>query len=137
MKYILPIIAAFVLLACKTTDVVKYEYRSSTMLGTRTITVTQDSVVTDFNGRIGSNRTARATTPQEWKELEASVKGLNLKEINDLPAPTNKRSTDAAPFGMVKLSTADSTYHSSSFDGFDSHAKLLPLMAIFQKIAKN
>lgn len=135
MKYILPIIAAFLIISCKTTDIVQYEYKATTMLGSRILTVTQDSVISSFSGRTAPSRTARATTPEEWNELKASVAGLKLETISDLESPTNKRATDASPYGSVKLTTKDSTYHSSSFDGYDSHKSLLPLTAVMQKIA--
>tara|TARA_B110000046_G_C13023527_1_gene412513 strand:+ start:1107 stop:1529 length:423 start_codon:yes stop_codon:yes gene_type:complete len=135
MKYLLPLIAALLIISCKTTHIVKYEYKSTTMLGSRVITVTQDSVVSNFRGRTSPTRSARATTPEEWTELKASVANLKLDEISDLEAPTNKRATDASPYGSVMLSTKDSTYHSSAFDGYNSNKKLLPLMAVMQKIA--
>lgn len=137
MKYILPIIAAFLIVSCKTIDIVSYEYKSTTMLGSRALIVTQDSVVSVFSGRSQNKRMARATTPEEWAQLKASVSNVKLEEIADLEAPTNKRSTDAAPFGSVILSTKDSTYKSGSFDGFDSHKVLLPLLGVMQKIGAN
>ena len=135
MKYILPLVAALVLFSCKTVEIVEYQYRSSTMLGTRTITVTQDSVVTNYNGRSESTHTARATSAEEWLELKASVKNVKLNDIRTLEAPSNKRSTDASPYGSVMLSTKDSTYQSASFDGYVSHSMLLPLMDAIKKIS--
>jgi hypothetical protein len=135
MKYILPIIAAFLIISCKTTDIAQYQYKATTMLGSRILTVTQDSVISSFAGRTTPTRTARATTPEEWNELKASVAGLKLETIATLESPTNKRATDASPFGSLKLTTKDSTYHSSSFDGYDSHKSLLPLTAVMKKIA--
>ncbi|MFT5822843.1 MAG: hypothetical protein ACI8ZM_004100 [Crocinitomix sp.] len=135
MKYILPVIAAFLIISCKTTDIIKYEYKSTTMLGSRILTVTQDSVVSSFSGRTTPTRSARATSPEEWTELKASATGLKLETISDLESPTNRRATDASPYGSVKLTTKDSTYHSSSFDGYDSHKALLTLTAVMAKIA--
>ncbi|NOQ72757.1 MAG: hypothetical protein GQ574_12175 [Crocinitomix sp.] len=135
MKYILPIIAAFLIISCKTTDVIQYEYKATTMLGSRILTVTQDSVISSFSGRTKATRTARATTSEEWTELKASVANLKLETISDLESPTNRRATDASPYGSVKLTTKDSTYHSSAFDGYNAHKTLLPLTAVMEKIA--
>lgn len=135
MKYILPLIAALLIVSCKTTDIVKYQYKSTTMLGSRVLTVTQDSVVSTFTGRAEPTRVARATTPEEWSELKASVSAVKLGSIADLESPTNKRATDAAPYGSIILSTKDSAYHSSAFDGYNPHASLTPFMAVMQKIA--
>ena len=135
MKYILPILAAILVISCKTADVTTYQYRSTTMLGTRTITVTKDSVVTKYEGRLDSTYNARATSAEEWNKLKESVKGVKLEQISDLQSPTNKRSTDASPYGSIILTTKDSTYRSASFDGFDSHDMLQPLTDIFKEIA--
>ena len=137
MKYILPIIAAIVVMACKTTEVVKYEYRSTTMLGTRVLTVTQDSIVSSYSGRAEPTRSSRATTVEEWAKLQEASKGLKWSEIANLEAPTNRRSTDASPFGSIKISTKDSTYKSSSFDGYNSHQDLLPVMDLIKEIAQS
>lgn len=134
MKNLVGIIGLMVLVSCKTVDIVKYQYKSTTMLGSRTITITQDSVVTEFNGRMESNRTARATSFEEWVQLKESMKSVDLDEIALLESPTNRRATDAAPFGSVLISTKDSTYQSASFDGFDAHIKLTPLMVVIQNI---
>lgn len=135
MKYILPLIAALVLISCKTLEVTQYEYRSTTMLGTRTITVTKDSVVTQYTGRLESTYKARATTPEEWTKLKESVEGVKMEDIADLKSPTNKRSTDASPYGTISFTTKDSTYRSASFDGFDSHDMLQPTLDVIKEIA--
>jgi len=136
-KWIFPLIAGLlVLVSCKTVEVVKYEYRSTTMLGSRTVTITQDSIVTAYSGRAEATREARATTPEEWTALKEGMSNVDLKAIASLESPTNKRSTDASPYGMVKISTADSTYQSASFDGYDSHEMLAPLMVEIKKIAQ-
>ena len=80
------------------------------MLGSRTTTITKDSVVTEYNGRMENRRTARATSSEEWLQLKESMKTVKLNDIADLESPTNRRATDAAPFGSVMITTKDSTY---------------------------
>ena len=75
------------------------------------------------------------TAPEEWAELQLSVEKVNLKTLADLPSPTNRRQTDAAPFGSVSLTTKDSTYVSGGFDGYNAGPSLTPLMTIIQRIA--
>ncbi|MGB1104599.1 MAG: hypothetical protein ACPG21_13365 [Crocinitomicaceae bacterium] len=136
MKRLLMLFAAIaVLTACNTIEIIQYEYKSTTMLGSRTLTITKDSVISSYSGRMEANRQARKTTPEEWEALKNSAKTIKLEEIRDLKSPTNKRATDAAPFGKVLLTTADSTYRSASFDGFDSHEMLKPLMEVIKEIA--
>jgi len=129
MRIILALLTFSVLLvACKELDVVKYEYRSTTMMGKTVVTITADSVVTEFNGRKESTRNARVTEPTEWAALAASLKEVDLDKIATLQAPTEKRATDAAPYGTIIISTKDSVYTSASFDGKNPHEMLQPLM---------
>ena len=137
MKYFIALFSLVVLAACSNQEIIQYEYKSTTMLGSRTVTVTQDSVISVYSGRIESNRQARKTTPEEWEALKNGVQNVKLEEIKELPSPTNKRSTDAAPFGTIFLTTKDSTYKSASFDGYDSHEMLQPLMDVIKEIANS
>lgn len=137
MKFLILVAAAITLVGCKTVEVVSYQYRSSTMLGTRTVDISKDSVVTMFTGRTEDKRTSRVTTAQEWEELQTGVKTVKLEEIANLPSPTNGRQTDAAPYGMLTISTKDSTFQSASFDGFNAHQSLAPLMGTIQKISNS
>lgn len=136
MRFLLAFTLLIFMFSCKTAEVLEYRYKSTTMLGTRTITITQDSVVTYYFGRAESKRTARATSSEEWLQLKESMKGVKLNEIADLASPTNHRATDAAPFGSVEIVTKDSTYRSASFDGFDSHEQLLPLLTTIKTMSQ-
>lgn len=137
LKYLIPFIALVIIaVSCKTTEIVQYEYSSTTMLGTRKVTVTKDSVIMSYNGRAESNMNTRATTDEEWTKLKESVEGVKLNDLSKLEAPTNKRQTDASPYAMFKLSTKDSTYISPSFDGYEANEKLLPLMGVVQDIVR-
>ncbi len=128
------LILSTVLISCNELDVIKYEYRSTTMMGKTSVIITADSVVTTFNGRGEPTRTARATEPSEWAGLANSIKEVDLGKIATLEAPTNKRATDAAPYGTLIISTKDSVYTSASFDGKNPHAMLQPLMQEIVKI---
>lgn len=136
-RFIMAFSALMILTACNTKEIIRYEYKSTTMLGSRTLTITKDSVISSYSGRIESNRQARKTTAQEWEALKTSANGIKLEEIRDLKSPTNRRATDAAPFGKVMLTTADSTYRSASFDGYESHEMLKPLMEVIKEIANS
>jgi hypothetical protein len=107
------------------------------MLGTRTVSITKDSVVTMFSGRAATKRMSRETTDAEWNELNDGAKTIKLDNIASLESPTNGRQTDAAPYGTVSISTKDSTYKSASFDGFNAHESLAPLMGTIEKIANS
>lgn len=137
MKQLVYLIAVvFMGVSCKELDIVQYEYQSTTMMGRTVIAIRQDSVVTTFNGREGYMRKARATEPSEWMNLANSVKDVELSKISALESPTNKRATDAAPYGTIIITTKDSVYTSASFDGKNPHEMLVPLMNEIVKISE-
>jgi hypothetical protein len=128
------IIMSVVMISCVEENIVQYEYRSTTMMGKTIVTIRQDSVVTTFNGRGTPTRTARATEASEWTALYKSLEGVDLDQVANLEAPTDKRSTDAAPFGVLVVTTVDSVYTSATFDGKNPHEMLMPLMNEVVKI---
>jgi hypothetical protein len=127
-------VCVLTLLSCKELNFTKVEYRSTTMMGKTLVEITQDSVVVSFAGRGEPTRTARKTDSSEWMNLASALEGVDLNKIATLEAPTNKRATDAAPYGTILISTKDSTYTSASFDGKNPHEMLMPLMNEIVKI---
>lgn len=128
------LLLSLTILSCKEMDVVKVEYRSTTMMGKTTVAITQDSVITSFNGRGDSKREARNISQSEWAALVSSLVDIDLNKIATLESPTNKRATDAAPYGTIEITTKDSVYTSASFDGKNPHEMLMPLMNEIIKI---
>lgn len=120
--------AASLLFSCNETDIVSYEYHSTTMMGKTIVTITQDSVVVSFNGRGEPSHEVRKTQASEWTALAASLEKVDLNKIATLESPTNKRDTDAAPFAKIIVTTKDSVYTSANFDGKNPHEMLMPLM---------
>jgi hypothetical protein len=137
MKRLFILFAAVGLISCKDLDIKKVSYSSATMMGRTQTTVTQDSVVITFNGRGEPTYFARPTKSVEWEGILNSLTDVDLKKIADLEAPSNKRSTDAAPFGMFEITTKDSTYQSNGFDGGNPHEMLKPLMKQIEKIRED
>jgi len=127
-------VCVLTLLSCKELNFTKVEYRSTTMMGKTLVEITQDSVVVSFNGRGEPTRTARKTDSSEWMNLASAMEGVDLNKIATLEAPTNKRATDAAPYGTIIITTKDSSYTSASFDGKNPHEMLMPLMNEIVKI---
>lgn len=135
MKSLIVLFAvAITFLSCKEMDIKKVEYRSTTMMGKTTVTITADSVVTTFNGRGDATRTSRTLSTGEWNALMESLVKVELSKISSLESPTNKRATDAAPYGTIEITTKDSVYTSASFDGKNPHEMLMPTMQEIIKI---
>jgi len=131
------ILFSTILFSCEETDIIQFDYQSTTMMGKTIITVRQDSVITSFNGRGTPTRTARPTQKSEWLALVNSVKDIDFTKIADLESPTNKRATDAAPFGTLIVTTKETVFTSSAFDGKNPHEMLMPLMNEIVKISES
>jgi len=135
-KLLLLTFFAAILVACVESEVEKVEYRSTTMMGKTMVTITKDSVITEFTGRGEPWRNVRTTGSAEWPDLLKLLSEVKLKDIPTYEAPTNKRATDAAPFGTLFVHTKDSVYKSQTFDGYDSHDALQPVMDHIKKMAE-
>lgn len=55
-------------------------------------------------------------TNADWKELIALFEEVNLEEIKDLKAPTEKRFYDGAAIANLKITYEGKAYESQSFD---------------------
>lgn len=132
--FLLSALSIVICISCKELNFTKVEYRSTTMMGKTLVEITQDSVVVSFTGRGEPTRTARKTDSSEWMNLASAMEGVDLNKIATLEAPTNKRATDAAPYGTIIITTKDSSYTSASFDGKNPHEMLMPLMNEIVKI---
>ncbi|MBN4071470.1 hypothetical protein JYT72_03050 [Crocinitomix catalasitica] len=122
--------------ACITNEVVTYEYRSTTMMGKTTITINKDSLTIDFMGRGEPFSNSRSTTEGEWEALAKALADIKLEDVPTFEAPSSLRDTDAAPFGTLFLHTKDTTYKSKTFDGYNSHDALQPLMDVIKKMVE-
>jgi len=134
MRYLIILFAALSLSACKELDIKKVEYHSTTMMGKTIIAVTQDSVTVDFNGRGEPSHFARETKSSEWVDLLKSLAEVDLDKISELEAPSNKRASDAAPYGRFVIQGKDKSYTSSDFDGKNPNEVLMPAMKVILQI---
>lgn len=134
MKYLIASFCALALISCKELEIDKVQYTTTTMMGRTLLAVTQDSVTVDFNGRGEPTHFARATKSDEWAGLLLSLQDVDLDKIASLEAPSDKRSTDAAPFAYFEFITKDSTYRSASFDHKNPNSMLMPSMEQVLKI---
>ena len=134
MRYLAILIVAITFLSCKDMEIIRYEYRTTTQMGRTVLAVTKDSVTVTFNGRSEPTYWARETKEEEWNALNESMKDVDLSKVSTLEAPSNKRATDAAPFGMFTFTGKDSSISSASFDAKNPNEMLMPLMQVFNKI---
>ena len=134
MKKLSILFLALAIISCKDLDVQKVSYTTTTMMGRTVMSVSPDSVIVTFNGRGEPTYFARETKSSEWEGIMNSLKEVDLKKIADLLAPSNSRTTDAAPYAQFDVYTKDSTFTSASFDGKNPNEVLMPLMEEILKI---
>ena len=106
MRRLFFITALLLGISCSTTqEITEYRYTQSSMMGKVTIAVTQDSIVKSFVGRGNPSRNAFVTSEQTWNDLNKAMENVELKNLGNLQSPTNKRQTDAAPYGRLYFVT--------------------------------
>lgn len=134
MRYLIILLAAFSLTACKDLEITQYEYHESTMMGRTITTITQDSVIVTFNGRGEPTYFARETKQAEWDALNAAMSDVDMEKVPSLDAPSDKRHSDAAPFAKFKFIGKAGEVMSAEFDGKKPNEMLMPLMEEIIKI---
>lgn len=99
------------------------------------IALTKDSALirinSSFQERPSKNIRSKISAA-EWNKVTASLNGVNIKGLNELPSPTMKRAVDAADHSSIAVTT-DNEY-SHSFDNTDPNEQLKKLMEIILEI---
>ena len=74
---------------------------------------------------------------EEMKMLEEAYKAIDVKELPNLKAPTEKRFYDGAPITNLEVKISDQIYRSADFDGGTPPAEIKNLIDTILKIAEN
>lgn len=92
------------------------EYTSNTRGFYYKITI-QNKVVQITQDRRGQNIPAKKTlTETQWNDLVAEFKTINLEELPELKAPTEKRFYDGASIAALKVTYKGKEYQTTEFD---------------------
>ncbi|MDX8552540.1 hypothetical protein MK851_02745 [Tenacibaculum sp. 1B UA] len=78
---------------------------------------------------------AKEVTKEQLEELKTIVNELNLEEIRDLKAPSEKRITDGALHAVFTIKIADKEYKSSIFDAGNPPKELKKLEGFFYNLS--
>ena len=88
----------------------------------------QKIVIQNKTFKLNRNRLGKDTLVQktisekDWSILVVAFQDLNLNELQNLKAPTEKRFYDGAAIATLKIIYKEKTYESTSFDhGFPPH----------------
>lgn len=81
------------------------------------------------------NEGTKEVTKEQLEELKAIINELNLDEISDLKAPSEKRITDGALHAEFTIKIADKEYRSSTFDAGNPPKELKKLEDFLYKLS--
>ncbi len=80
------------------------------------IEVSEDKVSIASDANLKDIKTYKSTNKKDWASVEAMIKSVNLSNLNNLKAPTNKRLYDGAASATLTIRTGDMIVTSSAFD---------------------
>lgn len=99
------------------------------------IALTKDSALIIINSSFAerpSKNIKSKISAAEWDNVTASLHGVNIKGLNELPSPTMKRAVDAADHSSIAVTTDTEYMH--SFDNTDPNEQLKKLMSLILEI---
>lgn len=91
------------------------EYEANTRGFYQKVTI-QKQTITVLRDRKGANPITEKISDADWKSLIAEFQEINLEELPNLKAPTEKRFYDGAAIGTLKVTYKDKTYETNGFD---------------------
>lgn len=97
--------------------------------------IIENNTVSIQNTRDELPKTASITS-EEMQLLAEAYKEINLKELPNLKAPSEKRFYDGAPITNLEVRTNDQVYRSTEFDGGSPPAAIEKLVNVILKIAE-
>lgn len=96
------------------------------------ISVTEISLVVNENGTVTKEKNI---TSEDWKALNSLVEKLDLNEISNLEAPSQKRFADADLASKIEINTNSASFTSSEFDKTQPPKTLVPLTNMIKNLA--
>ena len=92
------------------------DYTASTRGFYQHIVITNQTVAVSSQRDLKTMPTATKISAADWKILVNEFQKLKLDNIKDLAAPSDKRASDAAAFGQLKITHHEKEYLSNEFD---------------------
>lgn len=93
-----------------------FEYTANTRGFFQNIII-QDKIMSVSNDQSGETKPETTTLSDEsWQFLLSEYKKINLDELPNFKAPTEKRKFDGAAIANFKITIADKAYQTESFD---------------------
>ena len=95
-----------------------------------TIIIRPDSTFVTKHSRDDKVNIKFLTSKETWERLIRSIGPYLLKDLKNLPSPTDDRAYDGAMFSGITISTNLNKYDCGQFDGYNPNKKLKPLLEI-------
>lgn len=112
------------------------EYVANTRGFYKKITV-QNQMVLVSKDRKGNDKPVQIKiSDSDWKKLIADFQEINLDEVPNLKAPSEKRFYDGAAIANLKIIHKDKTYESTNFDHGNPPAEIKKLVVLINELEK-
>lgn len=112
------------------------EYVANTRGFYKKITV-QNQMVLVSKDRKGNDKPVEIKiSDSDWKKLITDFQEINLDEIPNLKAPSEKRFYDGAAIANLRITYKDKTYESTSFDHGNPPAEIKKLVVLINQLVK-
>jgi hypothetical protein len=112
------------------------EYVANTRGFYKKITV-QNQMVLVSKDRKGNDKPVQIKiSDSDWKKLIADFQEINLDEVPNLKAPSEKRFYDGAAIANLKIIHKDKTYESTNFDHGNPPAEIKKLVVLINGLDK-
>ena len=92
------------------------EYSANTRGFYQKIIIQKQKITVSRERKNADNPKAEKIADADWKALIADFQEVNLEELSNLKAPTEKRFYDGAAIGELKITYKGTTYQTSGFD---------------------
>lgn len=112
------------------------EYVANTRGFYKKITI-QNQMVSVSKDRKGSDKPVQnKIADSDWKKLIADFQEVNLDELPNLKAPSEKRFYDGAAIANLKITYKDKTYESTNFDHGNPPSEIKKLVVQMNALIK-
>lgn len=136
MKYLLSLSVLFIMISCasqKVEDkVTSISYEAVTRGRSKNITLDKQDIT---HATHQDSKTLKISAKDREKIVKA-INKLNLKEIQNLKAPSEERLFDGAMDAVIKINIDGKEYTSASFDDGNPPAELKEVVELLEKLSK-
>ena len=112
------------------------EYVANTRGFYKKITVQNQRVLVSKDRKGDDKPVQIKISDSDWKKLIADFQEINLDEVPNLKAPSEKRFYDGAAIANLKIIHKDKTYESTNFDHGNPPAEIKKLVVLINELDK-